>query len=759
MKNRIRQILAGRSVPQIIMSLSFGLTALTGLAIFPQRNVDVAYLVLLTIHFAAGLSLLAVFIFIALKRFREVLGNFHFILKFILIVVFLISSFLPLTGEMILIWTTLLLSIDWFFTWIKLRRLGYDRQQRKALGREYLDFAILMQCLLTGLYIIIACLSFLLIYHKIHGLVLPLLLIWFSGRKALALTGRKKWVALGVIASVFVLTIALYYNKQLKPIEEKNIAAEGVHRTIHSKSQRNSLKTLDEVSLSDSQSCSGKGCHNIIVNQWRGSSHRFSVNNIFFRKSVSLYLEMEGPDHVRICINCHDPVAAFSTGAEEQYQQGKIDNPEGISCKACHIITDFDSKVGNGIYTVKAPFVYPFYGAEEDSWERLSYGAGIKSDPRRHLGNYRRKKLYRPGEYCVTCHLVTIPDEVAPGPSFHLHTLFDQWRDSEWAEHQNCVDCHLPRFQMDENGYTFFDHRILGINNDLKLSAEVPDTEQIYVDDFNYFIDRYIKGDLEYNTYQLVADPKAYLFRKNPMKKINPFTLYTPAEMTRFFTTMYFLSGGPIIDMQAKPGSTLDAEGKLKINIKTTNTRVGHNFPSGPIDVQEVWLSTVLEDYSGNELFAIGTLDEHNYVEPGGPILGSRGIVDKDGNPLDRHEFWLAAKVIDKRVLKPFASVTDTQWVQFPELPEGKYKLTIKWNFRRMNQRITDWLYEDGKTTMPVSVLDYSVFYLSVKNQSEGRYRVFVTSVDRPKRKPFDDLQAITLKSATHWYDIARSPY
>ncbi|NLH50703.1 MAG: hypothetical protein GX444_19175 [Myxococcales bacterium] len=715
------------------------LTMFSGFSLLFFHQPTHLYFSLVLIHMGFGMADQLLLVLLAFQRFRRHLGWPPTILKIPLYLSILASNWLPLTGEMLLGWTTLMLILDWFLTSYQLKKMGVSPIDRKKWRSWFLDYAILLQCMMTGLFITLGCLPFLLTYHKIHGLTLPFLVSWFLIRQIHHLPhSQGKWVWLGLAAFV-ALTSSLFYLKNVWRGDETDLKYPQVHRTVERQQDVPKLRPLAARHLTESASCSGTGCHDTLVEQWRGSSHRFAVNNQFFRKVVQVYIEMEGTEYVRTCINCHDPVGAFSLDTEQKYASGEINNPEGISCKACHLITDYDAVRGNGLYTVREPESYPDDGAPEKTEARRQHDLALHLDIRRHLRNYRRKGLYRPGEYCVTCHLVTVPQEVSGGDSFHLHTLFEQWRKSPWADHQNCVDCHLPRFQMDENGYLFFDHRIMGINTDLLVSADIPESEKLSVMDFNQWSARYLAGDLRFGSYQILADPRLYLFRKNPNRRPNALTLYTPEEIRRYKTGVYFLAGGPIIDLAVDIPANTEADGALQIKTKTTNVRVGHNFPSGPIDVQEIWLEAVLQDATGNEVYHLGGLDPYRFVDPTAPILGSRGIIDAEGKPLLKHEFWRAAKTIDKRVLEPFGSTEDRLTLPLAGLPAGKYTLKVQWNFRRMNQRIVNWVWPKKNKTMPIVILDYSRYELTITDRPDGFRSVATTLLQRPPRLPFDN--------------------
>jgi len=721
----------------------------------PFRSMSARYIDQLTFHIILGFFALALVLVAAFYRFKLVLGLTSTLIKIPIYILLLISSFLPITGAMIIGWTSFLLFVDWRLTKRRLRKIGYDAVKLKQARWTYLDFAILLQALLSGWFITVACLSFMLIYHQIHGLTLPLLALWFTLRNVWRLGFRSR-IAITVLLVLFLALVGNWYiRKQVLRGDENDPKYPDVHQTVERMAERHKLKPMSESSLNGSQGCSGYGCHTIIVDQWRGSSHRFSVNNAFFRKVCQRYLELEGPEYVRTCINCHDPVAAMSPDAEEKYLTGKIDNPEGISCKACHIITNYHPQRGNGLYTMKAPASYPFdQRLEDQSKERAYYKRAIHMDPRLHVRNYRRKAYYRSSEYCITCHNVIVPEETTGGKPLHLHTLFKQWRNSEWSKYLNCVDCHLPRFQMDENGYVFFDHRILGSNMDLLQTADAPAAERGYVEDFSQFSRRYLDGDLRYNTYEVVANPAWYKFRKNPNRKLSLATFFTWYELKRFLEAMYFLGGGPIIDLEARVEDRLTPEGALQIGTKTTNVRVGHDFPSGPIDVQEIWLEAVLKDRSGKVVAQTGGLDDKHYLAATAPILGSRGILDAQGRPLLYHEFWKAAQVVDKTVLAPFQSVEHGLQLQLPALPDGVYALTVRWNFRRMNQRLVDWVWPEQHQTLPVTILDFSEFQVKVGRDAENKISCETQLVNRPPRKSFSSLDQMFKRSFDEFKNI-----
>ncbi|MEC7377433.1 MAG: hypothetical protein VX421_07450, partial [Pseudomonadota bacterium] len=76
------------------------------------------------------------------------------------------------------------------------------------------------------------------------------------------------------------------------------------------------LEPLDPAVIGDSASCGAAGCHPAITAQWAGSSHRYSADNAFYAKVVSLLVEERGVEEAAWCAACHDPVRVLAGTVE-----------------------------------------------------------------------------------------------------------------------------------------------------------------------------------------------------------------------------------------------------------------------------------------------------------------------------------------------------------------------------------------------------------------------------------------------------------
>ncbi len=88
-----------------------------------------------------------------------------------------------------------------------------------------------------------------------------------------------------------------------------------------------------------------------------------------------------------------------------------------------------------------------------------------------------------------------------------------------------------------------------------------------------------------------------------------------------------------------------------------TNNKVGHDFPTGPLDIIQAWVEVTVTDEAGNVVFHTGQRDEENVIEPG-TFMFKAEPVDRYGNLIDRHNLWEMVGVRFKRSLFPGSADT-----------------------------------------------------------------------------------------------------
>jgi hypothetical protein len=171
---------------------------------------------------------------------------------------------------------------------------------------------------------------------------------------------------------------------------------------------------------------------------------------------------------------------------------------------------------------------------------------------------------------------------------------------------------------------------------------------------------------------------------------------------------------------------------EFKVRVVLTSNKVGHDFPTGPLDIIQSWVEMYVTDEAGNTIFATGRRDEKHFIEPGS-FLFKVEPVDQYGNLIDRHNLWEMVGVRFRRALFPGYSDTVDFSVSCPSelapLEEGpaegsnersvkhydvaatadtgSYTVTAILNYRKVDQFLLNYMFgEDSGLTAPVVELD-----------------------------------------------------
>lgn len=416
-------------------------------------------------------------------------------------------------------------------------------------------------------------------------------------------------------------------------------------------------KPMDARLLSGSQSCGTSGCHEQIVKEWLPSAHRYSAMDKSFQAIQLTMAKQNGSTSTRYCGGCHDPISLFSGTKNIFTDETKLTAlqgyHEGISCLACHSIRETDIK-GNAHYLAQAPPRYigemEYDQTKSNKW-RLVRDFLIRAYPREHVAGLS-KVMFKKPEYCAACHKQFVDEEVNKVGWVQLQNQYDNWRMSKWArdlkdpQHTvECRECHMPLVKStdpaagDAQDYNrspkdgmHRSHRFIAANqlmpSLLKLEgAEEQDrlTHAWLQGRFRIpeIEDKWHKPDVPAVSLQLIAPP------------------------------------------QVKPGETV----KLKCLI--TSNKVGHDFPTGPLDIIQSWIELVVRDEQGRVIYESGTVDEKGFIKPG-TFLFKAEPVDQYGNLIDRHNLWEMVGVRHRRSLFPGFSDTAEFAFLCPELHTGQ---------------------------------------------------------------------------------------
>jgi hypothetical protein len=88
------------------------------------------------------------------------------------------------------------------------------------------------------------------------------------------------------------------------------------------------------------------------------------------------------------------------------------------------------------------------------------------------------------------------------------------------------------------------------------------------------------------------------------------------------------------------------------VQVLITNNKVGHDFPTGPLDIIQAWVELIVTDQDGNEIYTSGKLDEKKFIQPGSFIFKVEPV-DQYGNLIDKHNLWEMVGVRFRRAMFP----------------------------------------------------------------------------------------------------------
>jgi hypothetical protein len=169
---------------------------------------------------------------------------------------------------------------------------------------------------------------------------------------------------------------------------------------------------------------------------------------------------------------------------------------------------------------------------------------------------------------------------------------------------------------------------------------------------------------------------------------------------------------------------------QVKLQVVIGSNKVGHDFPTGPLDIIQSWVEITVRDDAGNVVFQSGQRDERHFIAPGSFIFKAEPV-DQYGNLIDRHNLWEMVGVRYRRALFPgftdqasYAFVCPGTMVKGPRPPgEGNpldtavtfgtaraptatLHVTARLMYRKVDQFLLNFLFgeEQGLTT-PVTVM------------------------------------------------------
>ncbi len=427
--------------------------------------------------------------------------------------------------------------------------------------------------------------------------------------------------------------------------------------------------------LNNSQSC--QRCHAQIYREWLPGAHHYSATDIFYQAVRTNYIHARGPEAVHYCEGCHEPltlVGGFTphVGVQPEARQGS-------SCAFCHSLRHLATR-GNANYVVDPPTPYLFEESSNPVLLRVS-SALIRLDPALHNHDYNVKPS-QTAVFCGSCHKQYIDAHENGWGFVQLQDQYDDWKNGPWHTNKKanlqCQDCHMRLRPSDDPARNaqgmIHDHRILASNSFMPSLLHLPGAQRQ-----QQLVLRWMQG-----------------------KTVIP-------EIADRWPR------GSVVSLEMSPEGTIEPGGTAHVRAVVINSKVGHAFPTGPLDVTQAWLELQVTDVStGKVVYQTGYLNKDNAVT-GDTIQFRSYLLDRNGQPIYTHSLWNAVGGRDKRAILP--GMSDTKLFQFP-IPrnsQGPFKCELNLLYRRFNDQSQRLLLPPQvRAKVPIITVASSTLFLPV---------------------------------------------
>ena len=504
-------------------------------------------------------------------------------------------------------------------------RAAWQRRNRRAVKVGYALLASALTLLLSGL-LLTRFPGFELKQPGVRAItywahaITPLAVVWLYILHRLA-GPRVKWrlgAAWAVATGVLVAIIAGTHIQNPRPW---NVAGpkDGDRYFMPSLARTTTGRFIPARTLMMDDYC--RTCHADNYTSWSHSAHRFSsFNNPVYLASVretrKVTLARDGSVQAsRWCAGCHDPVPFFSGRFDDPAFDDEKDSTAhaGLTCTACHAITNVNSTRGNGDFTIEEPSHYPFAFSSRPALRFINEQL-VKAKPSFHKRTFL-KPFHRTTEFCSPCHKVHLPKELTNYKEFlrgqnHYDSFILSAASGRGARsfyypekaQPNCAGCHMPLAASSDFGARIFDG-----------------TDRPSVHD-------HLFGAANTALPHMRGEPETVAAIQSFLTGVARVDLFGIKEGGTIDGTLAAPLRPEVPALS--PGTTY----LLETVVRTL--KLGHHLTQGTVDSNEIWLEVTAKS-GGHALGASGAVDANGAVDPRAYFFNVY-MLDRDGNRIDR---------------------------------------------------------------------------------------------------------------------------
>ena len=566
-------------------------------------------------------------------------------------------------------------------------RASWNRRNRRAVRIGYILFGAGILLLLSGLLLVRVEGFFDLrqpfarsTVYWIH-VIAPLATMWLYWLHRLA-GPRIKWrVGVPYAVAVAIVVLGMVFVQSQDPRRWNEVGPkEGAQYFEPSRVRTANSQFIPADTLMMDEYC--KKCHEDVYAGWFHSVHHLSsFNNPAYLASIretrEVSMQRDGDvKAARWCAGCHDPVPFFS-GAFDRPDYDDVNDPTsqaGITCTACHAITNVNSTRGNADYTIEEPLHYPFASSENAILQFIN-NTLVKAKPSFHKQTFL-KPFHKTAEFCSVCHKVHLPEAVTHYKEFlRGQNHYDAYLLSGVSGHgarsfyyppkaeDNCNGCHMPLEESSDFGAQRF------------ADAEEPSIHSHLFPSANTALawwrneDQVIAAHQDFNRGALRVD----IFGIKEEGTIDG-TLHAPLR--------------PQVPT-LKPGKSY----LLETVIRTL--KLGHLFSQGTVDSNEIWMHVTVS--SGTRIIgSSGAMAEDSEVDPWAHFVNVF-MLDKEGNRIDRRNAQDIFVPLYNHQIPPGAGQVVHYRLDVPTGLSEPLRIKVQLKYRKFDKQFTDYITRSAR--------------------------------------------------------------
>jgi Flp pilus assembly protein TadD/nitrate/TMAO reductase-like tetraheme cytochrome c subunit len=459
-------------------------------------------------------------------------------------------------------------------------------------------------------------------------------------------------------------------------------------------------KTVPAEFFMESKKCGE--CHKDIYAQWKSSMHHFSsFNNQYYRKAIEYMQDVNGTKSSKWCAGCHDH-AVFFNGRFDKPIKEQIDTPEaqaGLSCMSCHSIVHVNGSVGNASMIMLYPPLHEVANSSNPIVRKLERFVTYAA-PEAHRRTFMKPFMRNSSEFCSTCHKVHLDVPVNNYRWFRGFNEYDNWQGSGVsgqgarsfyypAKPSTCSGCHMPLVASNDPGNIdgkVHNHMFPGANTAVPTANQ--DEKQLDAEE-KFLQSGFVTVDIFAVSPAAAGKKTAERMMRRTGDSQQANTGFAVGEESDQSTAAVIRNVGQVAAPLDLSNVTLQPGHDAQVDVVVRTRKVGHFFPGGTVDAQDVWLELQARDDAGKLIFWSGKVDDNGKgpVESGAHFYRSY-LLDAAGNSINKRNAWAARSLLYARLIPPGAADVAHYLVHVPVGAKGKIHFTAKLNYRKFT-----WYY------------------------------------------------------------------